>query len=137
LYKQFESKADIETQLIEIGFRLQGDTTQRALAALGPSPSRKTVLEMLVHAYRDFGARHPQLYRLMHERPLPSSLPSDVYEARATTYRGLFAEHEMGVSLWTWAHGLLVLEIAGRYGPEVDIDRLWEILIEKATVELN
>lgn len=137
LYKQFESKADIEAQLIEIGFRLQGATTQRALAALGPSPSRKTVLEILVHAYRDFGRRHPQLYRLMHERPLPSSLPAEVYDARATTYRSLFADPNISVSLWTWAHGLLALEIAGRYGPDVDVDRLWDILIEKATAELD
>jgi len=90
LYKQFDGKADIEVQLIEMGFRMQGDTTRRAMAALGPSPTRRMVVDMLARAYRDFGQRHPQLYRLMHERPLPPSLPKEVYDARALDYRALF-----------------------------------------------
>jgi AcrR family transcriptional regulator len=137
LYKQFEGKADIESSLIEFGFRMQGDTTQRAMAALGPSPARRTIVEMLVLAYRDFGHRHPQLYRLMHERPLPASLPAEVYLVRGATYRTLFDEPAMATSLWSWAHGLLSLELAGRYPDTVDVDRVWEILIEKVTAEVG
>lgn len=137
LYKQFEGKADIEARLIEIGFRMQGDTTQRALAALGASPSRKTVLAMLVRAYREFGLGHPQLYRLMHERPLPATLPAETYMARGAVYRSLFDDPSVATSFWAWAHGLLILELAGRYEPAVDVDRIWEILLERVSGELT
>jgi AcrR family transcriptional regulator len=137
LYKQFDGKADIEARLIERGFRMQGETTQRALAALGASPSRKTVFAMLVRAYREFGVGHPQLYRLMHERPLPATLPMEVYLARSTSYRSLFDDPSAATSFWAWAHGVLILELAGRYEPAVDVDRIWEILIEKVSAEIN
>jgi len=137
LYKQFEGKADIEAQLIEVGFRMQGDTTRRAMAALGPSPTRRMVVEMLARAYRDFGQRHPQLYRLMHERPLPPSLPQDVYDARALDYRALFADRTAAVSFWAWAHGLLILELAGRYETEVDVDKLWAVLVDRIVAEAD
>lgn len=137
LYKQFEGKADIEARLIEKGFRMHGETTERALAALGKSPSRKTVFAMLVRAYREFGVRHPQLYRLMHERPLPAALPSEVYLARGESYRNLFDDPSAATSFWAWAHGLLILEIAGRYESTVDIERIWEIMIERVSAEVN
>lgn len=135
LYKQFDGKADIEARLIELGFRLQGESTQRAMAALGPSPTRRMVAEMLARAYRDFGLRHPQLYRLMHERPLPASLPEEVYDARALAYRALFTERAVSMSFWAWAHGLLILELAGRYGAEVDVEELWQILVDRIVAE--
>lgn len=135
LYKQFDGKADIETRLIELGFRMQGESTKRALAALGPSPTRRMVVEMLARAYRDFGHRHPQLYRLMHERPLPATLPRDAYDARALTYRALFTDRTTSVSFWAWAHGLLILELAGRYESEIDVEQLWAILIDRIVAE--
>ncbi|WP_349899620.1 TetR/AcrR family transcriptional regulator [Parafrigoribacterium soli] len=137
LYKQFDGKADIEARLIEIGFRMQGDTTARAMSALGPAPTRRMIVEMLVRAYRDFGHRHPQLYRLMHERPLPPTLSAEAYMARGETYRSLFDDPSVATSFWAWAHGLLTLELAGRYEAAVDVDRIWEILIERLSAELG
>ena len=135
LYKQFDGKADIEERLIELGFRLQGETTKRAIAALGATPTRRMVVEMLARAYRDFGLRHPQLYRLMHERPLPAALPQEVYDARALDYRALFSDRTTSTSFWAWAHGLLILELAGRYGAEVDVEELWLVLVDRIAAE--
>jgi AcrR family transcriptional regulator len=137
LYKQFLGKADIEERLIVLGFRLQGETTARAIAALGASPSRRMVVEILVRAYRDFGLRHPQLYRLMHERPLPVSLPMDVYLARAVDYRRLFSDRTIETSFWAWAHGVLSLELAGRYELDVDIEGLWQVLTDRLVEEIG
>jgi hypothetical protein len=67
----------------------------------------------------------------MHERPLPPSLPQDAYDARALTYRALFADRTTSVALWAWAHGLLILELAGRYESEIDVEQLWAILIDR------
>lgn len=137
LYKQFDGKADIEALLIERGFRLQGDTMERAIAAIGTGRPKRMIVAMLARAYRDFGIRHPQLYRLMHERPLPASLPQDVYLARAVTYRSLFEDPLVATSLWAWAHGLLVLELAGRYEVGVDVDKAWEILVDNITAAVQ
>jgi hypothetical protein len=35
------------------------------------------------------------------------------------------------VALWAWAHGLLILELAGRYESEIDVEQLWAILIDR------
>lgn len=137
LYKQFLSKADIEAQLIGVGFRLQGEANGRAVAALGASPSRRMVVEILVRAYRDFGFRHPQLYRLMHERPLPETLSEEVYSARAVDYRKLFSDSTVSTSFWAWAHGLLSLELAGRYASQADVDGLWLVFVDRLTAEVT
>lgn len=130
LYKHFAGKAEIELGLIELGFELFTQDTRAALAALGPRASRRKKVTAYAHAYRAFGLEHPQLYRLMNERPLPrEKLAPEVESEAMRDYLDLVADRDRARSYWAWAHGLLSLEIANRYPPDADLDAAWQVLI--------
>ncbi|WP_411699530.1 TetR-like C-terminal domain-containing protein [Conyzicola sp.] len=37
------------------------------------------------------------------------------------------------MSFWAWGHGILVLELLGRFPPEVDLDLMWESMIDSVS----
>ena len=121
LYKQFASKADIEQQLAEAGFRLWETELAAASAALPDDAPRRDRIAALAHAYRALGLAHPQLFRLMNER------------STGIDHGVLFPSLTAGMSFWAWGHGILVLEIAGRFPPEVDLDVMWETMIDSVS----
>jgi AcrR family transcriptional regulator len=134
LYKQFTSKADIERQLADVGYRLWGAALAAASDGLSPTASRRDRVASLAHAYRSLGREHPQLFRLMNERPfLGAQLLRAVGESTTTDYGTLFPSLTAGMSFWAWGHGILVLELLGRFPPEVDIDAMWETMVDSAT----
>lgn len=131
LYKHFTGKAEIELGLIELGFALFVRATSEATAELGPQASRRKKITAFARAYRTFGLQNPQLYRLMNDRPLPRDMLSPEVEAEAMRdYLALVTDRDQARSYWAWAHGLLSLEIAGRYPPEADLDAAWQVLID-------
>jgi len=131
LYKQFASKADIEQQLADLGFRLWAEQLAAASAALPGTATRRDHVSALALAYRSLGREHPQLFRLMNERPfLGVQLIRAVGEATTIDYGALFPSLTAGMSFWAWGHGILVLEIVGRFPPEVDLDVMWETMID-------
>jgi len=131
LYKQFASKADIEQQLADLGFRMWAAELAAASSALPETASRRDHIAALAYAYRALGRAHPQLFRLMNERPfLGVQLIRAVGEATTIDYGALFPTITAGMSFWAWGHGVLVLEIAGRFPPEVDLDVMWETMID-------
>lgn len=131
LYKQFTSKADIEQQLADLGFRLWAKQLAAASAALPASATRRDHISALAYAYRSLGRENPQLFRLMNERPfLGVQLIRAVGEATMIDYGALFPSLTAGMSFWAWGHGILVLEIVGRFPPEVDLDVMWETMID-------
>jgi hypothetical protein len=59
-----------------------------------------------------------------------------VGEATSMDYGALFPNLTVGMSFWAWGHGILVLELAGRFPPEVDLDVMWSTMIDSvAAVE--
>jgi AcrR family transcriptional regulator len=134
LYKQFASKADIEQQLADLGFRLWAKQIAAASAGLPESAGRRDHVSALAYAYRQLGLDHPQLFRLMNERPfLGVQLIRAVGEVTSIDYGALFPSLTAGMSFWAWGHGILVLEIIGRFPPEVDLDLMWETMIDAVT----
>jgi len=134
LYKQFASKADIEQQLADLGFRMWATQIAEASAALPESAGRREHVSALAYAYRNLGLDHPQLFRLMNERPfLGVQLIRSVGEVTSIDYGALFPSLTAGMSFWAWGHGILVLEIIGRFPPEVDLDAMWETMIDAVT----
>lgn len=116
LYKHVQGKADIEAAL-------QQKALQRLTAALEPAED----LPALAAAYRRWALEHPRLYefatrmRLARDRiapgvedtaaaPLLRITGGDLVEARA---------------LWGIAHGLVDLELAGRFPAGADLDAVW------------
>jgi len=137
LYKQFRNKADIEAAMIELGFRTQAKVNRKAVAALGKAASKGQIAETLVRAYRDFGMQHPQLYRLMNDRPLPATFPPEAMDAISVDYRKLFTEPLLATGFWAWAHGLLTLELANRYESQSDVEGLWKIMVDRLVAEVE
>ena len=116
LYKHFAGKREIEAALIAEGLELQAE-------ALEPAQDD---LASLATAYRAFALANPQLYRLMTERPLPHDLLPRGLEARAAApLLKAAGDADLSRALWGFVHGMVTLELAGRFPPWAKLDRAW------------
>ncbi|WP_323377194.1 TetR/AcrR family transcriptional regulator [Streptomyces smaragdinus] len=118
LYKHFADKAALEARLITLFF------TELA-AALEAAPD----FPGLAVAYRAYAMAHPHLYTLSTDRPLPrESLPPGLEERAAwPLVRVLDGDEIRARAAWAFAHGMVVLEIAGRFPPGADLDTTWRV----------
>jgi AcrR family transcriptional regulator len=116
LYKHFTGKRQLEALLIADGLRMHAE----ALDGTGPD------LESIAAAYRSFALEHPQLYRLMTDRPLPRDELPDGLEARAAAplLRAL-RDPDLARAAWAYAHGMVQLELAGRFPADADLGAAW------------
>jgi AcrR family transcriptional regulator len=116
IYKHFRGgKREIEALLIADGLAAHAD-------AVADSGS----LAEIAAAYRRFALDNPQLYRLMTERPLPRDLLPEGLEARAAApiIRAV-GDPDLARAAWAFAHGMVQLELAGRFPPDADLDAAW------------
>jgi AcrR family transcriptional regulator len=115
LYKHVASKDDIEAGLQERALRVM----PAALAGLD--------LLAIMAAYREWAMAHRGLYELATRRPLRRDVISAEVEAAAAESLVAAAgggEHRAR-ALWALAHGLVDLEMAGRFPPGADLDETW------------
>jgi AcrR family transcriptional regulator len=120
LYKHFPGKEELLAELVADGLREQAD----ALELAGP--------RLLDHAraYRSFALRHPELYRLMTERPLRRDrLPPGLEARAAAPLIRATGSQDLARAAWAFAHGMVELELAGRFPPDADLDAAWEAAI--------
>ncbi|WP_449283545.1 TetR/AcrR family transcriptional regulator [Leucobacter sp.] len=139
IYKHFAGAADLRHALISRWFR----RLAAALDAAEPS------VAAFAAAYRAVALDAPQLYRLATDGPLDRALlePGAERAAMAATLR-LFGEgsegggsegersggegseggHPRSRLAWAAAHGLVSLEIAGRFPAGTDLDAAWRTL---------
>lgn len=121
LYKHFRDKAELEVELISDGLAELGRD-------LGAADSPRGALLGLAQAYRAFALRHPNLYRLMTERELPRDLLRPGTEAEAAEpLLKVVSDRDRARAAWAFAHGMVHLELAGRFPPDADLDRAWEV----------
>lgn len=129
LYKHFAGSADLEHALISRGFRYLAQAYQE------PPVSPETPLARFARLYPQAAQDRPAMYQLMTSRPLNRELlaPGVEDEAMAAilTYFGESAtDHPRARVAWAAAHGLVVLELAGRFPEDADLDEAWRVLIE-------
>jgi AcrR family transcriptional regulator len=116
LYKHFPSKRALEAVLIAEGMRMWVE----ALEGAGPT------LAEIGAAYRGFARENPQMYRLMTDRPLPRDLLPEGLEARAAAPLVRAAgDPDLARAVWAFAHGMVVLELAGRFPPDAELEHAW------------
>ena len=122
LYKHFDGKRELEAVLIAEGLEAHADALERAG---GES------LAEIASAYRSFALTNPELYRLMTERPLPRDLlPPGVEEcAAAPIVRAVGGDPDLARAAWAFAHGMVQLELAGRFPPDADLGAAWDTAI--------
>jgi AcrR family transcriptional regulator len=119
LYKHFKSKRALESELIADGL------AAHAAAVDGAD------LASIARSYRAFALANPQLYRLMTERPLPrEDLPEGLEARAAAPLLKALGDPDLARGAWAFAHGMVQLELAGRFPPGADLDAAWRRVIE-------
>ncbi len=121
LYKHYPDKEAVELELIALGFE---DVAVRFEAAV--RRDRRRPLRAVAGAYRRFAHDRPDLYRLMNDRPLRRERLPDGVEARAAApLLAATGTRELARAAWGMAHGLVMLELNGRFPPGADVDAAW------------
>lgn len=116
LYKHFPDKLAVEAQVIAV-----------AMEEVARSLESTSSLTELAAAYRAYALAHPHLYRLMNSGPLPRHLLPDGVEDRAALplVRVVGGDEHRARAIWAFAHGMVILELDGRFPPGADLDRAW------------
>jgi AcrR family transcriptional regulator len=118
LYKHVANKDAIEAGLQERALRDMADWI---------APAGKDLAE-LTRRYREWALAHPGLYELATRRPLRRDEITPGVEAAAAAQLVAAAggEEHRARALWALAHGLVDLELAGRFPPDADLDQTWQ-----------
>ena len=127
LYKHLASKKAIQVALIEEGFRDIGAALHAALEGWdNPADATRDLLA----TYRRFGLAQPNLYRLATAGRLPrGDLTPGLEEWAGEPFLLATGEPHLAKALWSFAHGMVILEIDGRYPQDPkdpDLGKTWE-----------
>lgn len=122
LYKHFPDKHAVE---VELTAQMLEESAAALEAAANRTPGS---LEALAQAYRTYALAHPHLYCLATERPLPRTLLPEGLEDRAALplLRACGGDRDLARATWAFAHGMVVLEIHGRFPDDADLDAAWK-----------
>lgn len=126
LYKHVSDKGELELALMADGL----DQTARVLAdavAQGSDPAFD-----IARAYRAWALTHPHLYKLMTDKPLPRDLlpPGLEQRAMAPVLEAFGGDVDRARAAWAFAHGMVTLEIAGRFPADADLEAAWAVGVE-------
>jgi AcrR family transcriptional regulator len=121
IYKHFPDKEALEAALISDGLAELAELFESALAGGGEAAIA------FAEAYRAFAKRHPHLYRLMTERPLPRERLTPGVEERAGRSALVAAgeDPDLARALWAFAHGMTILELNERFPADADLEAAW------------
>jgi AcrR family transcriptional regulator len=123
LYKHVRDKAVLEAALIEDVLFEIGDQLHAALRAPGPDG----VVAGVLHAYRTHSLARPNRYRLATSGRLRRDLlPECLEEWAGQPFFFAAGDPYRSQALWSLAHGMVILEIDGRYPEDSDLDRTWQ-----------
>jgi AcrR family transcriptional regulator len=122
LYKHVEGKAAIELVLVEEALVELGGALREGIDGLTPTRA----VGPLLATYRRMGLDHPNLYRLA----TLGELRRDELIDRLEDWAGepfllVMGEPYLAQVVWSAAHGMVTLELDGRYPPDSDLDRTW------------
>jgi AcrR family transcriptional regulator len=126
LYKHFPDKQAVEVELVA---QMLTESAEACEEAERRAPGS---LEALTDAYRAYALAHPHLYCLSTERPLPRhALPAGLEErAAAPLMRACADDADLARAAWAFAHGMVILEIHGRFPGGADLAKAWRTGVE-------
>ena len=121
LYKHFPDKYAVEAELVA---QMLTESAEACEEAERTAPGS---LSALAGAYRAWALAHPHLYCLATERPLPRHALPDGLEDRAAAplLRTCDGDPDLARATWAFAHGMVILEIHGRFPGHADLERAW------------
>jgi AcrR family transcriptional regulator len=122
LYKHLADKAAIESALIEEAFAELGAALHEAVDA----PGRATPMASLLAEYRRQALANPNLYRLATVGRLDrAAQPPGLEDWAGEPFLTVTGDPHRAQALWSFAHGMVSLEIDGRFPDGSDLDRTW------------
>jgi AcrR family transcriptional regulator len=122
LYKHLPSREALVLHLVEAAMFEVGERGHAAL----DHPGRRTPVQALLHAYRQYGLEHRALYRLTTGPDLPrDGLTPGLEEWAGEPFYRATGEPHRAQALWAFAHGMVMLEIDHRFLPGSDLARTW------------
>lgn len=119
LYKHLPGKEALHVALVVEALHGLG----ASMAAAGPT------LSAVGRGYRRYALDRPHRYRLITETPLPDDPDVRAAElaARAPLDAVLGPDEHRGRALWAFAHGMVDLELRGRFPAGADLDAAWDL----------
>lgn len=122
IYKHFTDKAALEAALVEEALFEVGTALHEAVAR----PGRGGPVRAVLRAYRSSCVPKPHLYRLSTASRLPAGLlPDGLEDWAGEPFFLATGDPHRAQALWSSAHGMVILEIDGRYPPGSDLGRTW------------
>jgi AcrR family transcriptional regulator len=123
LYKHFPTKRAVEAALIAEVLLEVGESLH---AAVG-SPGRAGPVHALLEAYRRAAQSRPSLYRLATSGRFPrEDLPPGLEDWAGRPFFLATGDPWKAQALFSFAHGMVVLELDERFPPESDLGRTWK-----------
>jgi AcrR family transcriptional regulator len=122
IYKHFDGKAAVESVLVEQGLAEVGARLREAIHGRLPADA----IGPLLDAYRRTALDRPNLYRLATAGPLRrDALVPGLEDWAGEPFVLVMGEPYLAQVVWSAAHGMVSLEIDGRYPPDTDLERTW------------
>ena len=124
LYEHVTDKRALESAIIADALSEHGQAQTEFLKDYdGDDP-----LMGMAMMYRSWALSHPHLYRLIYSRDLDREEPAvaEAEQVAALPIRSLTnGDIPAARAIWSFAHGMVSLELADRFPPDTDIDELW------------
>jgi AcrR family transcriptional regulator len=156
LYKHLPGKHAVEAALIEAGFTELGEALHRVVASAeaGAQPSQQAqssqqaqpsqpaqssqpgdAIATLMATYRAECLARPNLYRLATTGQLPrDELTPGLEEWAGEPWLLVTGDPFLAQAMWSFAHGMVILELDHRYPDGSDLDRTWRAGAEAFTL---
>jgi AcrR family transcriptional regulator len=125
LYKHVAGKAAIEVALVRAVLVDMGSALHAAVEQAAEDGEPRPV-EALLRAYRREALAHPDLYRLATAGRLPrEQLPPGLEDWAGEPFYLVTGDPYRAQALWSFAHGMVILELDGRFPDGSDLDVTW------------
>ena len=122
IYKHFPDKRTLEAAVIDDALRELGTELHEAVG----DGRRRSAGANLLATYRKAARLRPNLYRLATAGPLPRADLTPGLEAWAgEPFFLVTGDPFQAQALWAFAHGMVILELDGRFPADSELDRTW------------
>lgn len=123
LYRHFPTKRSVEVALIEAGMFEFGQVLHAACSGARAGGKVRAVLE----AYRRAAGANPALYRLATAGQFPrKDIAAGLEDWAGEPFLLATGDPWRAQALFSFAHGMVILELDGRFPEGSDLSRTWE-----------
>lgn len=134
IYKHLPGKHAVEVALIEAGLAEMGEALHRAVSEPQAPPGTGAVARVLA-VYRTEALARPNLYRLATSGQLPrSDLTPGLEDWAGQPWLLAAGDPILAQAMWSFAHGMVILELDRRYPDGSDLDQTWRAGAEAFTL---